>query len=306
MKWIYRSGLALTSRTDSAPQRRFPIGVTKGRFKMIYDFSSKYVPSKRNIIVFLPPHYWSSKRKFPVVYFHDGNNLFDPRVAFCGNPWKLDYYLDKLWKKKETEEFIVVGIYNTVDRHEEYTPSFDLREKAGGMGSLYLRFIAEELKPVIDKQFRTLKNAKNTCIAGSSLGGLISLYGGFSRPDIFGKIAAVSPSIWWDERFIQGYVAMKTALRKFKNTELWIDMGTLEGGIIEGMDACIPVIDVRNMKTILKANGFDSKNIGYLEIDGGQHTESDWGHRVANIFGFLFKKKITRRRRFLKQSTTQN
>jgi predicted alpha/beta superfamily hydrolase len=290
MKWLYRSGLSIISRGETPSQRRFPIGAQKGRFKMFYDFSSKFIPNKRDIVIFLPPHYWSSKRKFPVVYFHDGNNLFDPRVAFLGNPWGLDYYCDQAWKKKSMEEFIVVGIYNTTDRHEEYTPTFDLRDKSGGLGSRYLRFIGEELKPIIDKKFKTLSTPKHTCIAGSSLGGLISLYGGFSRPDIFGKVAAVSPSIWWDNRYILNYISFKlsTTPSLYENLKVWVDMGSEEGGKIPDLPAAIPVMEIRFLKEILKSYNFPSKNIGYLEIEGGHHTESDWGKRVEKIFANLF------------------
>jgi predicted alpha/beta superfamily hydrolase len=298
MKWIYRSGLSIVSRCEVSPSRRFPIGAKRGRFKMFYDFSSRFVPKKRNIVIFLPPHYWSSKRRFPVVYFHDGNNLFDPRVAFLGNPWGIDYYFDRAWKRKMMEEFIVVGIYNTVDRHEEYTPSFDLREKSGGMGALYLRFIGEELKPVIDKKFRTLSTPRHTCIAGSSLGGLISLYGGFSRPDIFGKVAAISPSIWWDNRFILNFTSFKmsTTPDLFKNLKLWIDMGTEEGGRIPELPVPIPIMEIRYLKEILKNSGFTQKNLGYLEVEGGHHNESDWGRRSEKIFSFLFAKSSKRRK----------
>ena len=299
MKWLYRSELSVVSKSSYTPPRRFSTGLKRGRFKMFYEFSSNFIPNKRNIVIFLPPHYWSSKRKFPVVYFHDGNNLFDPRVAFLGNPWALDYYFDRAWKKKSMEEFITVGIYNSSDRHEEYTPTFDLREKSGGLGSRYLRFIGEELKPVIDKKFRTLTTAKHTCIAGSSLGGLISLYGGFSRPDLFGKVAAISPSIWWDNRYILNYISFKlsTTPDLYKNLQLWIDMGSEEGGKIEGFPAPVPIMEVRFLKEILKSYNFSSKNIGYLEIEGGRHNESDWGKRSEKIFSNLFPKSSSKRQK---------
>lgn len=294
MEWIYKSGVSLTSRKPEKQEDHHPIGLRSGRFKMFNNVSSRYLPSRRNVIIFLPPSYWKVKRRFPVVYFHDGNNLFDPRTAFLGCPWGLDWQLDQAWKNKQAEEFIVVGAFNTIDRHEEYTPTFDLREKAGGLAVSYLRFLSEELKPLVDQRFRTLQGPQHTAIAGSSLGGLISLYGAFSRPDVFGKAAAYSPSIWWDERFILHYIAAKAPLKRCENTSIWIDMGTQEGATLPNMEAPVPILEIRKVKEILTNAGFDTKRLGYLEINGGKHNERDWGVRSPRVFSFLFPRRRRR------------
>jgi predicted alpha/beta superfamily hydrolase len=304
MEWIFKSGLSQKKKAKPGEEDSFPLGARQGRFKMFYNFASRFVPSSRNIVIFLPPSYWTVKRHYPVVYMHDGNNLFDPRTAFCGCPWGLDWFLDEAWKKKTAEEFIVVGISNTVDRHEEYTPTWDIREKAGGLATSYFRFIAEELKPLVDKRFRTLTGPEHTCIGGSSLGGLVSLYGAFSRPDVFGKAAVVSPSLWWDEGFMFGYLALKANNPRYKNSKIWIDMGTKEGSIPKGMEVAPVIQQIRQVKKILLAGGFKESQIGYLEVKDGIHNERHWGKRSGQIFSFLFKKK--RKRKLGKYSRTSS
>ena len=149
------------------------------------------------IWLYLPLNYAYSSKKFPVIYMHDGQNLFDDATSYIGE-WNIDETLNELFKKNG-KGFIIVGIENSgAKRIDEYTP-FKNEKYGGGKGTLYIDFLINEVKPYIDANYRTKTNAKNTSIIGSSLGGLISFYGGLKYPKVFGKIGALSPSFWFSD-----------------------------------------------------------------------------------------------------------
>jgi predicted alpha/beta superfamily hydrolase len=200
-----------------------------GEFRTHKGFHSRYLPSDRDVIVYLPPNYDANgKQRYPVLYLHDGQNLFDGATSFIkGAEWRVDETAQALIKAHAIRPLIIVGIYNTGrDRIDEYTPTADPKYK-GGKADLYGRLLVEELKPFIDSQYRTLKDAKNTGLGGSSLGALVSLHLALKYPKVFGRVAVVSPSVWWDRKEI---VREVQALRKGMNQRIWLDMGTKEGG----------------------------------------------------------------------------
>ncbi len=144
----------------------------------------------RRIWLYLPTGYAHSKKRYPVLYMHDGQNLFDDATSYSGE-WEIDETLDAT-----ANACIVVGIENgSLLRMNEYNPN-DTEQFGKGEGGLYLEFIVKTLKPYIDKKFRTLRSRKNTMVAGSSMGGLISFYAGILYPRIFGKIGIFSPAFW--------------------------------------------------------------------------------------------------------------
>jgi len=147
----------------------------------------------RKIWIYLPPGYAGSKKKYPVLYMHDGQNLFDDYTSAYGE-WGVDECLDSMIKNGKPAS-IVVGIDNGPKRINEYNP-YNNAEYGNGEGEAYVAFLAETLKPYIDKHFRTLSSKENTFIAGSSLGGLISYYAMLRYPDVFGKGGMFSPSFW--------------------------------------------------------------------------------------------------------------
>jgi len=163
---------------------------------------------------------------------------------------------------------IVVGISDTEARRDEYTPTRD--ERGGGKADLYDRLIVEELKPFIDRTYRTRPAASATGIGGASLGGLVSLYLGLKYPDVFGTIFAVSPHVWWDHGVILKQVA---ALPKKTAQRIWVDVGTGEGE--EYVDG------VRQLRAALIAKGWKiGKELACTEDDGAQHDELAWAARV--------------------------
>ena len=228
--------------------------------------------------MWLPPGY-NRRRRYPVLYLHDGQNLFDvPPRSLSGHEWQFDETADRLIREKKIEPLILVGIDNTEDdRLAEYTPTPDPKY-GGGRGDLYGRFLVEELKPFIDHTYQTHRGPTNTGLGGSSLGGLISLHLGLKYPEVFGKLAVVSPSVWWNDRIL---VKTVDALPRPTRQKIWLDMGTEE--------SAESIRDARRLRDALLARGWHhDDNLRYWEDRGARHTETAWAGRVENILRFLF------------------
>jgi predicted alpha/beta superfamily hydrolase len=259
---------------------------------MIFErIKSVVLDNERNIAVYLPPHYKeSSEKKYPVLYMHDGQNLFTEIAEGSCTKWRVKETADRHINDNRIEDIIIVGIYNSPDRISEYTPSYMEKYNAGGKGKEYTRFIVEELKPYIDKNYRTLSDRENTAVAGSSLGGLISFYIAWNYPEIFEKVGAISPSFWWDNcsiiKEVENYSGQK------KDLNIWIDAGDAEeendrnnNGIIDMVD------DARDMVAVLKEKGFiTNKDVVYREVEGGKHNEEAWAKRLNQVFLYMFGK----------------
>jgi predicted alpha/beta superfamily hydrolase len=178
----------------------------QGRIRMHPRFASRYLSTPRDIVVYIPPGYDSSAASCPVLYLQDGQNLFDPHTAYGGQDWRADVTADDLILRGAIEPLIVVGIYNTgVRRISEYTPTKDPRRRKGGKGDRYAKMMAQELKPFIDREYHTRRSAGHSGVGGSSLGALVSLEAGLLYPRVFGRLAVLSPSVWWDNRSILGW-----------------------------------------------------------------------------------------------------
>ena len=184
-----------------------------GTIRLHKDFTSRFIAAKRDIIVYLPPGYNASPElRHPVLYLHDGQNLFDPATAFAGNDWRLRETAEDLLQRGAIEPFIIVGIYNTgPKRLAEYTPVRDRRGR-GGCARAYGKLIVQDLKPFIDSEYRTLPEVGHTGLGGSSLGGLVTLYLGLQYPEVFSKLLVMSPSVWWADRAILRRVRAITRL----------------------------------------------------------------------------------------------
>ena len=176
------------------------------------------------------------------------------------------------------EPAILVGIANTgLRRMAEYTPTRDSK-MGGGEGASYGQMLIEELKPAIDRLYRTLPDAANTGLGGSSLGGLISLYLGLTHPEVFGRLAVMSPSIWWDHRSIFHVVNRPPATPGLR---LWLDIGTAEGSR--------HVRDAELLQQALVRQGWQlGTDLAYAQVEGGTHDETAWAERFASVLRFLF------------------
>ncbi len=243
-------------------------------------------------MVYLPPDYEKdSDRRYPVLYLQDGQNVFDGATSFiAGKEWRADETAEQLIRAGKVEPLIIVAVYNTgVDRLDEYSPAKDTTYNRGGLGDAYARMLIFDLKPMIDRDYRTLKDAANTGVGGSSLGALVSLYAGIEYSRVFGKVAAVSPAVWWADRDILTRVQ---ALPNKQPVRIWLDTGTNEGPKRDEV-----VRNARELCNALMAKGWKLRDdLMYLEVPGGEHNESAWAARFGSILEFLFPLRRNPRR----------
>ena len=240
------------------------------------------IPNLNNIShtiwVYVPPNYTTSNKKYPVIYMHDAQNLFDATTSYAGE-WKVDETLNDLYKTTG-KGFIVVAVENGgAERINEYTP-WEHKKYGGGKGEFYIDFLKNTLKPYIDATYRTKKQAKHTAIIGSSLGGLISYYGGLKYPKTFGKIGALSTSFWFSdaiEDFTKNY-------GKNKKSKLYLLVGEKEG-----IDV---VVNTEKYKNLLIETGFKSKNITSKINPDGAHNEAFWSAEFLEVIQWLYNIKI--------------
>ena len=270
---------ALKDREDVAPNWLDD----NPRYLVAERFRSRFLKDNRDISIYLPEAYLAEPtRRFPVFYLHDGQNVFDGRTAYVVNrTWRAGSTADSLIQGGFVEPVILVGIANTgVRRMAEYTPTRALR-LGGGEGGRYGRLLVEELKPAVDARFRTLPDAPNTGMGGSSLGGLITLALGLDHPGVFGKLAVCSPSVWWDNRSILALVnetKLKPALK------IWLDMGTAEG--------LRHLRDTDLLHRRLQLRGWrDGIDLAYMRVAGAVHDEDAWAARFDHVLRFLFPRE---------------
>jgi enterochelin esterase-like enzyme len=243
-------------------------------------FPSRFLRNQRDLIVYLPPGYDAQPlRRFPVLYLHDGQNLFDRATSFIpGMDWHVGQTADQWIQEGRVEPLIIVGVYNAgKQRLGEYTPT-RAPKLGGGRANRYAEFLLEEVRPFVHNQYHVQDGAENTGIGGSSLGGLVSLYLGLRQPRIFGKIAALSPSVWWNERVILRFASTASAEPL---PRIWLDIGTREGPRI--------VDDVERFRDILLGKGWQlDQNLHYERVEGAEHNEAAWAQRVGPFLQFLF------------------
>ncbi|MGI9078482.1 MAG: alpha/beta hydrolase [Gemmatimonadaceae bacterium] len=252
-----------------------------GNFVLHDEFRSRHLPGERSVLVYLPRGYSAQPfRRFPALYLHDGQNLFNHTEADGSvERWSCELTLDRLVANRSVEPLIIVGIWNAGhERLDEYAPTRNERLGAGGKLGQHGEMIARDLKPFIDSHYRTLVDAANTGLGGSSLGALASLYLGFSNSATFGKIVAISPSIWWDDRIILRDV--ETLAHK-PPLHIFLSAGTAEGrGVVP---------NARRLRRALVKKGWrPGADLQYLEARDGRHHESSWAEAFAPALQFLF------------------
>jgi predicted alpha/beta superfamily hydrolase len=260
------------------PNRRKEL--RRGTLDHIRGFHSEILGNDRDITIYLPPGYNDRDDvRYPVLYMHDGQNLFEPQRAFIpGQHWRLAEAADEKIAGRTTRPVIIAGVDNTPTRIEEYTPTHDAARHGGGKADAYGRMLIEELKPIIDARFRTLPEASNTALGGSSLGGLATLYLGLTHSAVYGSLAVMSPSVWWDNRAVLETVDRFNASQR---PRIWLDMGGREG--IDGL------ADARLLRDRLLRKGWkNGDDIHYFEDRRADHSERAWAKRVPAVLEFLF------------------
>jgi len=253
------------------------------------EFKSKYLLPSRDIAVYLPPGYdATSSKRYPVLYMHDGQNLFDANTSTFGVEWQADETAQRLIEAGRIEPLIIVGIYNSRERTDEYTPGRDQNRKAGGKGERYAKMLIEEVIPFIESAYRVDASRSARGIGGSSLGGLISLYICQQYPETFSRCLVVSPALWWNDHAV--VKSLKSDNAGLKNLRIWLDMGTKEGRQIDEFTTAIR--DTRALVKVFEAAGMQAeKDFKYVEIEGGEHNEASWAQRFGDMLEFAYGKE---------------
>ncbi len=230
----------------------------------------------RRVWIYLPPDYETSGYDYPVLYMHDGQNVFDALTSFAGE-WEVDETLNALHAEGDTG-IIVVAIDNGQNlRIEEYTP-WSNPTYGGGDGAIYVNFIIDDLKPFIDSNYRTLPGRENTGIMGSSLGGLISTYAGIEHQDVFSKVGAFSPAYWFNNPESFDHVSLTGKQEDMRIYQI--------GGTLEGSDF---IDDMFEMKDTLLAAGFGDNEIITIAEADGEHSEWFWAREFEAAYLWLFR-----------------
>jgi predicted alpha/beta superfamily hydrolase len=255
-----------------------------GHFEVFEAFASAHVQS-RTVQVWLPPQYKTEpKRRFPVLYLHDGQMKFD--AAFAGAEWQMDETAQRLITNGEVAPFIMVASHHSAgQRVLDYTPTESLlaaqrlgttqNQRVGGGAPSYARFLIEELKPMIDARYRTLPDRKHTSVGGASLGGLVSLWLVQNYSETFSGTLVVSPSVWWDDEFAVRDAQSNSHVSP-QQTKIWLDMGVHEGV------GAIP--SARRLRDALVGK----VQLNYFEDSEGGHDEASWARRVPAMLKFLY------------------
>ncbi len=227
----------------------------------------------RDVVVWLPPGYnGHPEQRYPVLYMHDGQNILDPSTSFAGCDWRMDETADSLIRAGKLSPLIIVGIYNTRDRDQEYSDTTK--------GKAYMEFLIRTVKPWVDNNYRTLPEAEHTATMGSSMGGLISFLLAWNYPDVFHQAGCLSPAFLY-----QKYRSVNQVLQykgKYKNIKFYIDDGSegLEKQLLPGCERMI---------SALQKNGYRNGSDYYWYYDtGGSHNEAAWSRRVWRALLFMF------------------
>src|SRR5437016_241074 len=256
-----------------------------GNIKRHRAFPSRILGNRRDVLVYLPPGYRRfSRKRYPVLYLHDGQNVFDAATSFSGVEWGVDETAERLIRQKLIEPLIIVAIANMgEERVHEYAPTRGVidakakrKKRSRGLARLYGHFLMNELKPYIDRKYRTRPGAEFTGLGGSSLGGLVTLAIGILYPHAFNRLMMMSPSIWWDDFAIYRLV---DSIGQKPQLKIWLDTGTAEPGWEQA----------RELRNRLVEKGwrlFDDNQ--YLEAKGAGHSEAAWAARIDPALRFLF------------------
>ena len=254
-------------------------GAPFGKVSIVPDFASPQLKNSRTLRIYLPPGYQeNAAKRYPVLYMHDGQNLFDAKTAAYGVEWGIDETVNRLIATGAMDEVIVVGIDNTPERIAEYTPCCDPKYGGGKLDG-YQAFVVDTVKPYVDKTYRTLAGKEHTAVMGSSLGGIASVAMAQRRPDVFSKAGGVSSSFWWNG----GQMVSEPAARV--PVKFYLDAGGKDDGLAE----------TKQMRDAMHRQGYKADaDLMFVADPNGSHNEKSWAARVEKPLIWFFPWGSTR------------
>ena len=278
-------GLALHLIFGEASRFSMSRHTLTGNIKRHRAFPSRILGNRRDVLVYLPRGYRRlSRRRYPVLYLHDGQNIFDAATSFSGVEWSMDETAERLIKEDLIEPLIVVAAANMgEERVHEYAPTRGVidakakrKKRSKGLARKYGQFLMDELKPYIDRKYRTNPDPEFTGLGGSSLGGLVTLAIGILYPQAFRRLMVMSPSIWWDDFAIYRLV---DSIEQKPPLKIWLDTGTAEPGWEQAREL---------LNRLVEKGWKPHKDLQYMEAQGAGHSEGAWAGRVEPALRFLF------------------
>lgn len=275
--------IAVPDWQDHHPRAPKP-HTTVGDVRSLGEFTIPGLNRTREVLIYLPPGYeHDTHLTYPVMYMWDGQNLFDQSTAFAGE-WQVDEILEREIPRGKLPPMIVVAIYNGGEyRLREQAPWPYVHHDEPAEGAEFVAWVAHDLKKRIDRGFRTKPAPEHTGVGGSSMGGLTSLYAGFRYPEVFGRVMAMSPAIWFGERQIFNFIRKQG---KVAGSKVYLDCGHYEGAR-RSQHAFLR--QSQQMAYLLREIGYtEGTDLLWVEDRRGQHSEADWARRLPDAFKFLF------------------
>jgi predicted alpha/beta superfamily hydrolase len=255
---------------DWLPHPSGPGHTVVGDVRVLRGVESPQLGNRRDLFVYVPRSHGSGRR-FPVLYMHDGNNLFDEPTSHAGE-WRVDETMEEL--ADEGLEAIVVGVPHGADRGGEY---------AGASADAYLSFLVDTVRPLVEQAFDVDSRPESTGLAGSSLGAVISLHGLYARPDVFGRAGAFSPAFWWNgDRMFD--VVERTPPPPAR---IYMDVGDREDD--DDVRRRAYVDGFERMAALLRRKGYDDATLLAVLARGGLHHEGEWARRLPDALRFLLR-----------------
>jgi enterochelin esterase-like enzyme len=253
----------------------------------LHEFRSRIFRNTRFLRVWLPPGYddaENERRRYPVLYLNDGQNLFEASTSYTGVEWQVDETADRMIREGAVPPMIFVGMdHATKDRIREYIPHRSMHPMMLRVqGRYYPDFLTKEVMPFVERNYRVATGPENTGLGGSSLGGLIALYTAMSRPGVIGRLLLESPALWASNR---------EAIRESRAVRIWperifLAVGSAEAGSAERSRTVVD--DVRELAAILRRAVLSEKRLRLVIKDGAGHNEAAWAERFPEALLFLF------------------
>jgi enterochelin esterase-like enzyme len=276
-----KNGLETQAQTQ-AQSFPLPDAHEHPRVRKHVGFRSRILRATRDLTVYLPPGYdEGAERAYPLLIMQDGQNLFDPQTSFIrGHTWRVAETADEVIGAGEVEPVVIAGVANGGEKRlAEYTPSRDWKMGGGDAGN-YGEMLTRELLPFLRSKFRVTSEAAETGVGGSSLGGLLSLWLGLRYPEMFGKLAVLSPSVWWNHKYIVSYLN-DAAPELPQRPRIWLDVGDAEGRRT--------LADAELLAARLTTHGWrEGADLQFKRVAGGRHDEDSWAQRVGPMLRFLY------------------